>query len=191
MHVFDSFWLFSSGTLFLIIFQISKQYKKMYPYKENAFFLTHFDCFPRKGTLFFQFFRFQNSKKGVPLRGKCMFLTHFDCFRRKGTLFLLSWKIVKKVYPYVENACFWLILIVFLVRVQFFLLFQICTIVKKGVPLRGKCMFLTHFDCFPPKVFFFIFQICTIAKKVNRYEENACFWLILPVFLVRAHFFYH
>ena len=45
-------------------------------------FLTHFDCFPRKGTLFLLSFKFQNSKKSVPLPGKCMFLTHFDCFPR-------------------------------------------------------------------------------------------------------------
>ena len=56
-------------------------------------FLTHFDCFPRKGTLFLLFFRFQNSKKSVPLPGKCMFLTHFDCFPRKGTLFFTIFQI--------------------------------------------------------------------------------------------------
>ena len=98
----------------------------MYPYEENAFFFTNFDCFPRKGTFFYSFFlfiRFQKSKKSVPLRGKCIFFTNlsdeenaffktnFDCFPRKGTLFL------------------------------FFFLFIRFQKSKKSVPLRGKCTF--------------------------------------------------
>ena len=49
----------------------------MYPYEENALFLTNFDCFPRKGTLFLLFF------------------SDLSDFKR-----------VKKVYPYEENALF-------------------------------------------------------------------------------------
>ena len=145
------FWLilivFLGYTLFNY-FSNFKTVQKNVPLQGKCFFLTHFDCFPRKGTLFFQFFRFQNSKKGVPLRGKCMFLTHFDCFRRKGTLFLLSWKIVKKVYPYVENACFWLILIVFLVRVHFFYYFSDLHNSKKRCTLTRKMYVFDSFWLF-------------------------------------------
>ena len=173
MHVFDSFWLLSSGTLFLL------------------------------------FFRFQNSKKKVPLPGQCMFLTHFDCFPRVHFFYYLSdFKIVKKVYSYQENACFWLILTVFLGYIfvydfsdfkivkkstftrkmhvfDSFWLFSSGTSFlrffrfqnsKKSVLLPGKCMFLTHFDGFPRVHFclrFFRFQ----NSKKRRILAGKCMFL--------------
>ena len=159
VHFFNSFFLF-------IRFQKSK---KSVPLRGKCTFFTNFDCFPRKGTLFFTLFY------------------HFSDF-----------KSVKKVYPYEENAFFLLILTVFLVRVHFFytffpfIRFQKC---KKSVPLRGKCTFFTNFDCFPRKgtlflLFFYYFSDFKRVKKVYPYEENALCLLILTVFLVRVHFFY-
>ena len=99
VHFFYSFFLF-------IRFQKSK---KSVPLRGTCTFFTNFDCFPRKGTLFFTLFYY------------------FSDFKR-----------VKKVSPYEENAFFLLILTVFLVRVHFFYSFEIwkkkCTwkkIVKK------------------------------------------------------------
>ena len=124
--------------------------------------------------LFLLFFRFQKCKKSVPLRGKCTCFTNFDCFPRKGTLFFTifyyfsDFKSVKNVYPYEENALFLLILTVFLVRVHFFycfLLFFRFQKCKKSVPLRGKCIFFTNFDCFPCKgTLFLLFIIFQISK---------------------------
>ena len=63
--------------MFFFYFSDFKSVKKMYPYEENAFFFTNFDCFPRKGTFFFTFF---------------YYFSDFKC--------------VKKMYPYEENAFF-------------------------------------------------------------------------------------
>ena len=74
------------------------------------------------------------------------------------------------MYPYEENALYLLILTGFLVKVHFFysfflfFRFQKC---KKSVPLRGKSIFFTDFDCFPRKgalflLFFTIFQISKV-----------------------------
>ena len=53
-HFFSHFFsLFFSRYTFFSDFKIVK---KVYPYEENALFLTSFDCFPRKGTLFLLFF---------------------------------------------------------------------------------------------------------------------------------------
>ena len=120
--------------------------------------------FPRKGTPFFTLLKseklLKRVKKSVPLRGKQSKLVKKVHFPRKGTLFFTlfyyfsDFKSVKKVYPYEENALFLLILTVFLVRVHFFYFFFLFFRFqksKKSVPLRGKCVFLTNFDCFPRK----------------------------------------
>ena len=109
---------------FLLFFRFQKS-KKSVPLRGKCTFFTNFDCFPRKGTLFFTLFYY------------------FSDFKR-----------VKKVYPYEEHALFLLILTVFLVRVHFFysfLLFFRFQKSKKSVPLRGKCTFFTNFDCSPRK----------------------------------------
>ena len=68
----------------------------MYPYEENAFFFTNFDCFPRKGTFFYLFFYlsdFKRVKKVYLYEENAFFKTNFDCFPRKGTLFLFFFSI--------------------------------------------------------------------------------------------------
>ena len=57
-------------------------------------FLTHFDCFPRKGTLFLNYLSdFKIVKKVYRYQENACFLTHFDCFPRKGALFFLIFQI--------------------------------------------------------------------------------------------------
>ena len=89
-----------------------------------------------------------------------VFLVRVHCF-----YYFSDFKIVKNVHPYQENACFWLILTVFLVRVHFFYYFSDFNS-KKRVPLPGKCMFLTHFDCFPRVHFFYYFSDFNSKKSV-------------------------
>ena len=80
-----------------LLFSDFKRVKKVYPYEENAFFLTNFDCFPRKGTLFLLFFYyfsdFKRLKKVYPYEENALFFANFDCFPRKGTLCLLFFSI--------------------------------------------------------------------------------------------------
>ena len=126
---------------FFYYFSDFKSVKKVYPYEENALVLLILTVFLVRVHFFFTLF-----------------------------YYFSDFKSVKKVYPYEENALFLLILTVFLVRVHFFycfLLFFRFQKCKKSVPLRGKCIFFTNFDCFPRKgtlflLFFIIFQISKV-----------------------------
>jgi len=143
----------------------------VYPYEENDFFLLILNVFLVRVHFFYSFLHF-------------------------FTIFQIS-KELKKCTLTRKMYFFLLILTVFLVRVHFlysFLLFFRFQKSKKSVPLRGKCTFFTNLDCFPRKrtrflLFFFFFSDFKSVKKVYLYEENALFLLILPVFLVRVHFF--
>ena len=80
----------------LLFFRFQKS-KKSVPLRGKCTFFTNFDCFPRKGTLFFSFFfylsDFKRVKKVYPYEENALFFTNFDCFPRKGTLFLLFFSI--------------------------------------------------------------------------------------------------
>ena len=141
-----------------------------------------------------------------PYEKNALCFTSFDCFPRKGTLFLLSFysdsdfKIVKKVYPYAENAIFLLVLTVFLVRVHFFYYFLLrfwFQNSKKSVPLTRKMhFFLLVLTVFLVRVhFFYYFEIRiwvkNSKKKCTLTRIMHFFLLVLTVFLVRVHFFYY
>ena len=62
------------------------------PLRGKCTFLTNFECFPRKGTLFtlfYYFSDFKSVKKVYSYEENALFSTNFECFPRKGTFFLL------------------------------------------------------------------------------------------------------
>ena len=91
------------------------------------------------------------------------------------------------MYPSEENECFSLLLIVFLVKIHFFLLFFTFQNNKKSVPSEET------FDCFfSQRYTFFLYYFSNFKiEKVHPSEENVCFSLLLTVFLVKVRFFYY
>ena len=140
---------------FLLFFRFQKS-KKSVPLRGKCTFFTNFDCFPRKGTLFFYFSDFKSVKKVYPYEENALFLLILTVF---------------------------LVRVHFFYSFLLFFRFQKC---KKGVPLRGKCTFFTNFDCFPRKgtlfyffLLFFRFQKCKksapLRGKCTFFTNFVCF----------------